>query len=284
MAIFSKRHGHKTLKEELQRDSVNQALRNGLWSSCSIIYWKTWEPLICGVQSKQAQETELLARRLWLYYLKSPIDTMPQVKRYRSRADSFVEIIRVYFFKCEWYEVFDLLEFISLNGPEDRYKSFACMCNDFLKTEMSAYRLVNKEVTPITDETELATIEEASTSAYLSANEHLSAALRRMSDRNDPDYRNSIKESISAVESVCTTLVNNKKATLGEALKHLDKSMHQALVKAFSNLYGYTSDANGIRHAIMDEPNLTFADAKFMLVACSAFINYMIEKTAERTD
>ena len=50
-----------------------------------------------------------------------------------------------------------------------------------------------------------------------------------------------------------------------------------ALRNAFSSLYGYTNDAEGIRHALLEEGNLTKADAKFMLVCCSAFINYALD-------
>ncbi len=57
--------------------------------------------------------------------------------------------------------------------------------------------------------------------------------------------------------------------------------MHNALRKGLSSLYGYTSDAQGIRHAMMDEDDLSFIDAKFMLVACSAFVNFMIGKSAD---
>ena len=53
--------------------------------------------------------------------------------------------------------------------------------------------------------------------------------------------------------------------------------LHQALKKAFSALYGYTSDADGIRHALLDESTLTKADARFMLISCSAFVNYLKE-------
>jgi hypothetical protein len=57
--------------------------------------------------------------------------------------------------------------------------------------------------------------------------------------------------------------------------------LHPALRDAFSKLYGYTSNADGIRHAMMDETTLSFSDAKFMLVTCSAFINYVLGKCAE---
>jgi len=57
--------------------------------------------------------------------------------------------------------------------------------------------------------------------------------------------------------------------------------LHGALKSALLSLYGYTSDENGIRHAMLDEPDLEFAEAKFMLVACSAFANYIVGKAAD---
>ena len=74
------------------------------------------------------------------------------------------------------------------------------------------------------------------------------------------------------------------KANLGECIKVVKNyvAVHPALEKAFSNLYGYTSDAGGIRHALTDESFLpTYADAKFMLVACSAFVNFLWIKVSE---
>jgi hypothetical protein len=92
----------------------------------------------------------------------------------------------------------------------------------------------------------------------------------------------SIKESISAVESAAKSVTGLKKATLDEALKELREKagLHPALEKAFRSLYGYTSEADGIRHALMEEANVRFEDAKFMLVSCSAFVNYLISKLA----
>jgi hypothetical protein len=43
-------------------------------------------------------------------------------------------------------------------------------------------------------------------------------------------------------------------------------------------LYGFTSDGQGIRHALKDMVQPEPEDARFFLVACSAFVNYLSEK------
>jgi len=76
----------------------------------------------------------------------------------------------------------------------------------------------------------------------------------------------------------------NPKATLGAALNKIEKThqLHPALKKALSSLYGYTSDSGGIRHALLEENSISYSDAKFMLVSCSAFINYVLGKISEK--
>jgi hypothetical protein len=43
-------------------------------------------------------------------------------------------------------------------------------------------------------------------------------------------------------------------------------------------IYGYTSDAGGMRHALLEEASWDLADAKFMLVSGCALLNYLIIK------
>ncbi len=73
------------------------------------------------------------------------------------------------------------------------------------------------------------------------------------------------------------------RATLTRALRKLEDrvSLHAALKDAFGKLYGYTSDADGIRHALLDESDLGFEDAKFMLVSCASFVNYLKIKASK---
>lgn len=82
---------------------------------------------------------------------------------------------------------------------------------------------------------------------------------------------------------MCRVVTGNSRGTLGDALKAIGRKvpLHPALSGAFEKLYGYTSDADGIRHALLDEPSLFQEDALFMLVSCSAFVSYLIAKCAK---
>jgi len=109
---------------------------------------------------------------------------------------------------------------------------------------------------------------------------HLESALRKLSDRDNPDYRNSIKESISSIESIAKVISNNEKDSLAAALDKIKGKikLHSSLERGFKQLYSYTSDADGIRHGLMEESTCDFEDAKYMLVSSSAFVNYLIVK------
>lgn len=150
--------------------------------------------------------------------------------------------------------------------------------NYIFQQEYVGYRLINCQAQPITDDSEILEIQESVNNKHLEVKQHIDKALGFLSDRQAPDYANSIKESISAVERMCSIIIGAP-TTLGDALKKLESNgvvIHPALKGAFSKLYGYTSDASGIRHAgELGGTDSTFEEAKFMLVSCCAFVNYL---------
>jgi hypothetical protein len=151
---------------------------------------------------------------------------------------------------------------------------------------MSAYLFVGRQLAPITSKEEISEMEEALETPFKTVNTHISNAIKLFSDGENPDYRNSIKESISAVEAICRLIVGKENATLGQALDIIKREgnieLHGALREAFDHLYGYASTADGIRHAFSEEKiSVDFDEAKFMLVACSAFVNYLKSKRAK---
>jgi hypothetical protein len=220
---------------------------------------------------------------LWHEYFKKPVDQIS------TSCHQAVHSIRSYFFAAKWNEVYDILEFIVNHEPPDRQrKSLIADSNSNLEAELSGYRFVSGKIVPITTEQEMSAVERAlveTVSLFPNSRKHLHQAITLLAQRPNPDYRNTIKESISAVEALCAAITGNPKATLGQALKAIDPQaeLHGALLSAFDKLYGYTSDADGIRHALMEETALEQEDAVFMLVACSAFISYVIAKHARKT-
>ena len=276
--LFSQRKGLKPVRSAIQTDEMDRDLRNALWDVLQLAIWD--EDTNSGYYGN-LEESNLnwLFRIFWHKYFKKPIDTLP------DKTDDAIAEVRKYFFTCEWYEVYDFIEFSANHAESRQAERLIELSNRVMERELSGFRFIDKNIVPISSEEEVESIENAleNTSLLKGANAHLRASLDLLSDRKSPDYRNSIKEAISAVESLSQTITGDQKATLGSALKELEKrsAIHPALKASLSSLYGYTSDSAGIRHAMLDEPSLSFTDAKFMLVACTAFINYLVGKAAD---
>ena len=155
--------------------------------------------------------------------------------------------------------------------------------SQLLKDENQPYQLYGTHLIPLVDDLGMNEIEKAGTTHYDSVDKHIEKAWTLFSNRKSPDYENSIKESVSAVEAMCCIITgaSGAKATLGVALGKLKDNgvhIHGAMERAFSSLYGYTSNESGIRHGGIDFKNAPAEDAKYMLVSCSAFVNYLVEK------
>lgn len=276
---FSQRMGFAPTQKIIQTDDIDHELRVALWNAVLIRYFNYYKrregSAYAYVKGSNFAEFALTFQS---DFLKKSVDMIP------AKWEDYLKQIREFFFRCEWHRVYSLLEFIVFHAQERYLPGLIPQLNAVLQRENSAYRFVSGKVTPITSQQEIEEIERAiaSSDQYAGARTHLQTSLGFLTDKLNPDYRNSIKESISAVESLAKKLVGDDKATLGQALKVLEKhhNLHPSLKTAFSALYGYTNDAGGIRHSLMEnESELTNADARFMLICCSAFINFAIDST-----
>lgn len=274
---FSQRIGVNT-KKAIQIENIDIHLRNGIWSIVKIGFLDRLGKLRRNLKDSEFHSFCIL---LWIQFYKLPVDTISH------RSDDNEYFIRDSFFKFQWYEVYDFLEFVAKHPQTLSFDPniFKSQINKILEVENSGYRFIYNMIGPISNSTEIAEIEEAISSsgqftAFEGANVHLKNSLDKLTDKKSPDYRNSIKESISAVESVVKIISDNQKDTLGSAIDKLKGkiAIHPALAQGFKNIYGYTSDTDGIRHGLTEETNCDFEDAKYMLVSCSAFINYLIVK------
>ena len=181
------------------------------------------------------------------------------------------EVLDILWYTCSWISRYTTAEF-----SNEMYKAM----NSLFEEEYVGYRFIAGEIVPITDKNESAEIEQACLISFDGARTQLQKALGFLSDREHPDYKNCVKESISAVESICKIIVGDDSATLGAALKRLKEhglEIHPSLKEGISKLYGYTCDQGGIRHSEGEtESTVTFEEAKFMMVTCSAIVNYLV--------
>src|SRR5438128_2152423 len=125
----------------------------------------------------------------------SSIDDLP------STEPNYYHFKKMYY-EFQWYEVYDFIEFIANHLKDDNADVFIHAVNDTLERNLSAYRFIEKRLVQITSNQEIAEVE-AAIGVARQFTQHLDRALELLSDRTAPDYRNSIKESISAVEALC---------------------------------------------------------------------------------
>jgi hypothetical protein len=272
MPIFSQRHGYSPLDTAFQREAIDSALRTKLWNILKVTIWDRYD-INNRSYDDLTKRIDYLVRRLWFNYFNRDLDRLPDLYPQYGGKGAY-DVLKEYFTSCQWFEVYDLLEAIANDQSKLLSDDAFQWINRTLEEHNSAYRFVGAEIAEITDKNEIQAIEAALATADSPVRVHLDAALRMLSDKEAPDYRNSVKESISAVEATCRLVTGNTSATLGDALKRV-KNLHPAMSKAFSSLYGYTNDASGIRHSLTNEATITYADAKFMLVTCSAFVSYL---------
>lgn len=272
--MFSEKYGYKPEKT-IQHERISDELRCKIWN----LFYQ-WEIKSGGLASRRLGQAlngeqtieEKNADRMGFLVDSTHKDYSAQEQLKSGILDAFA-----------WFGVYDFIDIHLSFLEEDERTQRIKQYNDILEQEKAGYRIVAGEVAPITNESEIQCIESATTTPYQSVNQHIKKALALYADIKSPDYENSVKESISAVEAICCIItgMSGLQATLGAAIKKLKERgvhIHGAMERAFLALYGYTSDENGIRHGGIDFTNVPPEDAKYMLVSCSAFVNYLIEK------
>lgn len=93
------------------------------------------------------------------------------------------------------------------------------------------------------------------------------------------DSENSIKEAISAIESICRTYYPSA-STLGEALKQMKKEgdISHMLLQVIEKFYAYTNAEPAVRHGSNKISSVLEYDAEFVLHMSSALIRTIIQR------
>lgn len=291
LRLFSQRNNYTKVSDVIIREAITPELQNVICSNIDNLERALHSLKINGVIEFDFEQVEL---KVWTDFFNQRYNDF--YCGYRERE--VVVTPHILDLSVEWYSKLDILEFVihvlrgfSAQGYQDQY--YQKVVSQFIKhlnydfTRLNyAYRIVNDLIVEITSEQEINAIEKALHDNPTLVRTHLDNALKLYSRRPNPDARNSIKESISAVEAFCREQTGEE--TLGKALKHLEDSgikIHKMLNESFTKLYVYTNDkASGIRHALMvAEAGYTpsLDEAYYMIITCSAFINFLNMKVSE---
>ena len=275
---FSARKGIKHYSEIVQKTDLNERTRTKLYSETRQIYEEIWSPNSI-FPNEEARDT--IMKYIYNELFSKANEDIPENENKRWMR------IRSIFDYNPINEVFDFIEgiIIILNKiyrgeNKETLNEYINAMNYIFKEENVDYHIINNQITDITSEEEIKSIDETLHNENDVVTKHFQKAMEQL--YINKDYVNSVKETIQAVEAMCQIICNNSKATLGEALKRIKKEqivpIHPTLEAAYSKLYGYVNDAKGVRHANgIGEGTTTEAEAKYMLVSCSAFINYLQE-------
>lgn len=278
---FSDRNNIDSIPKEMQIDDLDERSRKSIYNLWSEIYVECRNA--CNYEGGKWDEA------INLIYTKLYNQTLGPLESVKENA--LVEIIENTILKDKYNKIFDLLEYTTIlfeatinyyGNNVSREDNYYTRYNNLFESEYIGYRFLNRCITPITDPIEVQSIKQAFSDSYNKVREHLSKANRFLSDRDNPDYENSIKESISALEALAQiiTKTNGAQATFG---KMSEKLVEQGVITtsmkaAFSALYGVASNSKGVRHSGNNGDEVSFEEAKYNLVISTAFVNYVISK------
>lgn len=288
---FSQRYEYTSLADVIIREDMPESIQNAI---CNC-YDKMPDANIpdhdvggcVGVKNA-------LTEYLWCNFLNNRAEDLYEKYRYGESIDVFIDTLLDNDYP--WYLKLDMIE-MSLVYLFGVYKENSCcfeespavfeknLNKEFARLNYS-YRIIDHFIVEITLEEEIKAVEKAIDTNSDNVRVHLTSALELMSRRPNGEYRSSIKESISAVEKWCRQYTGVD--TLGKALNKLkgrNDVIHPKLRTALEQLYTYTNQEDtGIRHALMvEDGNYTpsMDEAVFMIVTCSAFINYLNKKNTQ---
>jgi hypothetical protein len=253
-------YGAKCTSTTLGRQRLGRVILRPLSQSCSIV---------------------LIHKCIHGEYLKKP----PMHDR---TADSIYEELEILFLHGPWEEVYFVMQLLVKYYPLDSLnESFMTQCNKVLEEENSAYGFVAGRILPVMSEIEIEEVEKV-----LLKDDNVSDLLNSAIDKlAQGDPKNAIKEAVSAVELLSNLLSPHNhstdlKNTLPKVLERLEHELGQKynsnLKDTFVKLYDYASSEPGVRHGSKAHPTYAEeAEARFIVVTCSALINYLRTKADE---
>ncbi len=281
MPSFSERMGLKA-KKIMQIDTMDQELRTALHNAI-----RTFEELN-GCHSNYSVDfvhLKPIYALMWTDFFNRDKDQILYLGENR-----IIQEVKKLWMKLPWnksydycecyYELFPLMT--KPNQAED-IRILEHSYNYELEKHNSAYRFCAGKFIPITNDIELESVADAAETGYENVDTHMINAIEAFSEKVNTNYEIVIHHAITAAEAAAGVASKSEGKSLNNYLNILKDNgdINSVMAEAFSKLYGYTCHKDtGIRHALcLDAKHPPkFEEAKYMLVTCSAFVNFMKQK------
>lgn len=276
---FSQRYGYDPLPEPMKLEELSDDLRRE-------VYNEVRNHLLTLYNSLDDTYDRFVERVLGKFDRKPEDEVLPSDKNRYQYSDNVNRYIKSILTTKEFYHTLNFIEIV----VNDRIveSNFTKHIEQLFEQHSAAYWLDTSlkpyKFFPCASEEQGIAVKEAIQSICDGGMDGASTHLRQAAEHiNDRHYADSIADSINAVESVVRSIDPDANKELAPALKSLENKgllRHSALKSAFVKLYGYTSDEQGIRHALIerDTPDVGLDEAMFMFGACASFAAYLVSK------
>ena len=275
-ASFSQAQGYEDLPSQLKLEELPEQARVHIWNVFYVHLEDALESHVDG--DYPTQEWATIMRHFYVWHDFVPLDELD------IRYNVVLNDLKNRILRLPFNQVFDLIQFVMRHSecPDQ----FTILMKKVFKRCRLAYAITKDNpvtiipsITNAEGESIVASINELTTAGLAGSASHLRKSAERI---NNNEWADSVRESIHAVESVARQIAPDKSHTLAQALKSIGTggSLHPALIEACKRLYGYTSDEEGIRHAMLDRKDSSVGkdEAIFMLGACASFASYLWRK------
>jgi hypothetical protein len=275
---FEQAEGVQSLPTQLQIKEISQEMRALLWAVIHESMNKSAEHSSMGYGSWFKEPWSTILKHKHVFREHRMIDD------FENNLKKLTKELKLTFTDGDYSSVLGLVQWL-LRQPSCP-QNLAIQVGRVLQHSRSAYRLFDGDtIAPISSEHEAGAFQSALKASgearFEGARRHLKDAAKELTNGN---WAASIRESIHAVEAAAKIIVPGAN-TLGPALTALAKKkvIHAALQNGFSNLYGFTSDEQGIRHSLLEkgEAEVDAVDAQYMLGACAAFVSYLLARARQ---
>lgn len=286
---FSRAQGYECVPSQLKLEELPDKARLRLWNLFhrSMNFTRFMAPTNRGTISMFYVDPNSVWRNILLdlhcNYFVRPIPNEPANCRIYDQ-EIVTNEFKPIFLTHDFNKVFDLLTEIMRNKkcPNEYISEVSKIFRD---NRLAYFVLTDAPVTIFPHATEqegesiMHAFNDVASLGMGGAKSHLRSAGEAI---NRSEWAESIRHSISAVESVARQLDPNASKDLRFALRTLRENheLHPALEQAFNKLYGYTSDEGGIRHALLEDATARVGseEAIFMFGACASFVTYLCSK------